>query len=112
MNEKQRLLSMLGLCRKANRICLGHDAGVDALQARRAKLCLLAADASPRLCREFEREGNFDNRNVPVMQTALTMEEIYGATGSRAGVLTILDEGFANKIAELCHNMTREEYDD
>ena len=95
------VLSMLGLCRKAGRLGWGHDACVDDVTRKRAKLCLLAADASERLKRELHRAAEFAGGAPPVLQTEYTMDIIKGATGYRAGVLTINDEGFAEKIAAL-----------
>ncbi|MCL2508937.1 MAG: 50S ribosomal protein L7ae [Oscillospiraceae bacterium] len=102
MND--RLLSMLGLCRKAGKLGWGHDACLGDIKHGRARACLLMSDASDRLKREFGRAASSGGGTVPVLQTAYTMDMIKGATGYRAGVLTVNDEGFAKKIAELHRN--------
>jgi len=105
--SNDRLLSMLGLCRKAGKLGWGHDACVGDIRSGRARLCLLAADASDRLKREVERAvsgGSLDAARL--LQTEYTMETFMGAAGFRAGVFTVNDEGFAKKIAELHHNIT------
>ncbi|MDR1464432.1 MAG: ribosomal L7Ae/L30e/S12e/Gadd45 family protein [Oscillospiraceae bacterium] len=90
------LLSLLGLCRKARTASFGHDAAKAALRAGRAKLCLICADASPRLRSEFETLAA--DRRVPCLQLELTMADVQRATQWIAAVITIDEPGFARKI--------------
>lgn len=99
MNNKQ--LSLLGLCRKADKLSMGHDSSIGAIAAGRAKACLLCEDASERLKKEFARAVSYEERNVPLVFLPHTMEEIKAATGHQAGVLTINDEGFAKSFLQL-----------
>ena len=92
-------MSLLGLCRAANRVSFGHDAAKSALRARRAKLCLVCADASPRLAEEFKFLAN--EANAPLYQIPFTSIDIKQATQYKAAVLTVDDKGFADKIAQL-----------
>lgn len=48
-----KALGLLGIARRAGRLSLGHDAAKGAVLAGRARLCLISADASDRLEREF-----------------------------------------------------------
>ena len=50
-----KALGLLGIARRAGRLSLGHDAAKGAVLAGRARLCLISADASDRLEREFFR---------------------------------------------------------
>jgi ribosomal protein L7Ae-like RNA K-turn-binding protein len=104
MNDKQ--LSLLGLCKKADRLSMGHDSSVAALATGKAKVCLLCTDASDRLKKEFERAANYDDRNVPLIYMPFTLGDIKKATGRPAGVLTINDEGFARSFLRLEENKT------
>ncbi len=99
MNHKE--LSLLGLCRKADKLSMGHDSSVAAIATGRAKACLLCEDASERLKNEFVRAVNYNNRNVPLIFLPFTMEDIKSATGQQAGVITINDEGFARSFLQL-----------
>lgn len=74
----------------------------------RAKICLLASDASDRLKREFHRAAAYDGRTLDIIDLPYTMQDIKDATGYRAGVLTTEDEGFAKRLAEL-HRIERTE---
>lgn len=77
----------------------GHDAAVTAIHGGQAALCLLAADASDRLKREFRHLTA--PRGIAVLELRETMTQIWQAIGIRAGVMTIDDEGFAKKLAAL-----------
>jgi len=104
MNNKQ--LSLLGLCKKADKLSMGHDSSIAAIVTGRAKACILCEDASERLKKEFTRAVNYNERNVPLVYLPNTMEDIKSATGQPAGVLTINDEGFAKSFLKLTDNNT------
>ena len=103
MNHKKQL-SLLGLCKKANKLSMGHDASIGAITSARAKACLLCCDASQRLKTEFERAVSYDNRNIPLVFLPFTMEDIKKATGRIAAVITINDAGFARSFLRLEEN--------
>ena len=103
---QDRFLSLLGICRAAGRLGWGHDACMASVTQGRAKICLLSADASDRLRREFHSAAQ---DRVPVLDTHYTMQDFSAATGGlHAGVLTTEDEGFAKKLAAL-YNAKRED---
>ena len=97
MNDK--VLSLLGLCRAASLASFGHDAAKTSLRDRRARLCLLCGDASPRLKEEFRTLAEMANR--PLYELNVTSLDIRQATQYKAAVLTVNDRGFADKIAKL-----------
>lgn len=107
MNDS--FLNMLGLCRRAKMLSAGHDGAFDSISKNKAKLCLLSSDASERLKREFEATAVYKDRNVPLIHLKYTMEQIQKAIGSRAGVITINDEGFAKKLKELNEKLNGED---
>jgi len=94
--DNQRLLSLLGLARKASLVSFGHDAAKAALRSKQAKLCLLCRDASPRLQEEFQFLAG--GAGVTLQHLALTSFDIKAATQYKAAVLTINNSGFAEKI--------------
>ena len=99
LDENQKLLSLLGLCRAANLASFGHSASKAALRERKAKLCLVCSDASPRLAEEFEYLAGA--ARVPLRQITASSDDIKQATQYKAAVLTVNDRGFADKIASL-----------
>lgn len=98
---KDKTLSMLGLARRAGKLAMGHDMAEQSVKKGKAKMLLLCNDASPRLCREFEKICFVHNKNIPVYQADISMKEIHFSVGYRAGVMAIEDENFTKRIIEL-----------
>ena len=94
-----KILSLLGLCRAANLASFGHNAAKSALRDRKARLCLLCGDASPRLCEEFEYLAG--EAKMPLLKLQATSSELKQATQYKAAVVTVNDKGFADKIIAL-----------
>lgn len=94
MNDK--FLSLLGMARRAGKISLGHDAAKDSANRRKAKLIVLAADTSERLKEEFRTKAG--DTHTDILTTLYSAKEISLAVGSKAGVLTVDDEGFSKKL--------------
>ena len=101
MND--RLLSMLGLARRAGRLCVGHDASIEAIVRNKAKLCVLCADASERLKKEMRHACSYGGKDIMCLTLSIDILTLSGAIGTKAAVLTVNDEGFAKTIASL-HN--------
>ena len=101
-----KLLSLLGMCRKANKLSCGHDGAVGAVRSGKAKLCLLSSDSSDRLRKEAEREINFKKEQIPITVTQYSMMEIGKATGLKSAVITVDDEGFAKAMLSLLETGT------
>lgn len=97
MNHK--LLSLLGLARRAGKLEAGFDAA--AISAREKKACLLLAsrDISDKtyhnLCYEAERA------NIPVSRLDFDRETVGNACGTKAGVLAVTDPGFGKALMKL-----------
>lgn len=80
---------------------MGHDMAEQALLKKKAKMLILCSDVSPRLVNEFKKTIDLHNLNVPVHQLDITINEIHCFVGYKAGVLTVNDENFSNKIISL-----------
>ena len=104
MSDNPKLLSLLGICRRAGRLSCGHDAAIGSVRSKSAKLCLLSSDSSQRLRKEIEREASFEGRDIPVKLMLSTMEEIGKATGLKSAVVSVNDEGFAKTMLGLLNN--------
>lgn len=104
MNNK--LLSLLGLARRAGKLEAGYDAAVQAARGHKAKLMAAARDISDKTFKnlryEAEREG------IPAVRVPALMSELSKACGIRAGVAAVTDEGFAKAVLELTKD---EEFD-
>ena len=93
-----KLKGHLGLCRRAGKMSLGHDAAVTQIKKRKAYLAVLCSDSSERLFREISDECTFDGRNIQCISTKITSDELYLYTGSKAKVFTVDDKGFAKTL--------------
>ncbi len=93
-----KALALLGFARKAGRLAVGTAATEEALSRRKAYLAITASDISEKSSKEirFLSEKN----NIPFIKAQLDTYEITNAIGTRAGILAVLDEGFAKAIAE------------
>lgn len=94
-----RLLSLLGLARRAGRLALGSDAAQKAALSGRCSLILFSSDLSPRTARSVRAAAG--RRNVKTAALRATMDEIGAAVGKRTGVLAVNDTGFAKKLLAL-----------
>ncbi len=99
MNSK--ILSLLGLARRAGRLAPGHDAAIESIVRNKAALCVLCSDASERLEREMKHACCYKNKNIPVVKADFEIKELSAAIGTKAAVITVNDEGFAKKLLTL-----------
>ncbi len=98
MNDK--FLSLLGLARRGGRLSLGHDAVISSIVKNKAKLCVLSYEASQRLQNEIKHACTFENKNIPVIITEYSLNELSMSVGSKAAVISVDDEGFAKALRE------------
>ncbi len=101
------LKGLLTICRKAGQLELGFDPMKEALEKGKARAVIIAADISAKT----EKEVRFfsDKRGVPAVKTEMTIDDIYSALGKKAGIVTILGEGFAKKALSLCREINSSE---
>ena len=97
MND--RLLSLLGIARKAGKLVFGRDRAAEAIAQKQAKLLLVSEDLSPKSKKEMQ--FLCENAEVPFVQVAYTMAQLSAATGARAGIYVVVDEGFAGALTAL-----------
>lgn len=99
MNEK--LLSLLGIARRAGRLSLGFDAAADAMKNGSSCLLLLACDLSQRSYGSITYIAT--QNNTGTMRLDITMEQLGSAVGKRqTGIISVNDKGFADKLKTLC----------
>lgn len=99
--QNKKYLQMLGLARRAGKVSMGHDMAMKSLASKKARLLILASDMSPRLCGEFDRASARFCPDLICCRISDTIDDLNNAMGYRAGVLTVNDENFANRIIEL-----------
>ncbi len=109
MNNNEKIMGFLGLCRRAGKLACGHDAAKEAVTKEKAELVFLAKDASDRQKREMTHLCSLGDRGISVIVTGLTMAEFDFGIGKRAGVYAVTDKGFANKLIDMFREVFHEE---
>lgn len=102
---ENKLKGQLGLCRRAGKMSLGHDAAVTQIKKRKAYLAVCCKDSSERLVAEIRDECQFGGRNIKFITANITSDEIYFYVGAKAKVFTVDDKCFADM---LIRNLTEE----
>ena len=97
---KERALQLLGLMRRANAIAVGEVNTGSSVRGGKAKLLLLAADASPNA--RDRAEGFAAGRDLALVEMPFTKEEFSAAVGANGGSMAaVTDLGFANALLQL-----------
>ncbi|MBR4868605.1 MAG: ribosomal L7Ae/L30e/S12e/Gadd45 family protein [Clostridia bacterium] len=99
MNDK--LLSLLGMCRRAGKLEIGFSKTADAIENGKACLVIIAADTAART----EKEVRFKGRDrIPVSRIPHSAEILSHAIGVQAGTVTVTYDGFAKQALLLIDN--------
>lgn len=96
----QKLTGLLSVCRKAGRMEIGFAPMLEALRAGKVSGVITAAEISPKTYKEVCYHCG--KAGVPVCPMPMTQEQLGAAIGRKAAVIGILDDGFFNRISELC----------
>ncbi|MBQ9461074.1 MAG: ribosomal L7Ae/L30e/S12e/Gadd45 family protein [Clostridia bacterium] len=106
MND--RLLSLLGLMRRAGKISMGFDAAAEAMSSGEAILLLLSEELSERTSGAIRKIA--EQSGTCVITCKCGMDELGHAIGRRStGIIAVNDSGFADKIKTLCAENSQEE---
>lgn len=100
MNDK--LMSFLGLCRKAGFLTIGANPTIDSVKARRARLVVMAKDFSKNSAKPvLEAVRDY---SVKALKIDRSKEDLSLAVGKLCAVCCVEDEGFAKKLILLIEN--------
>ena len=94
MND--RLLSFLGLCKRAGYLISGADTVVRSMKEHKALLALTASDFSDNSRKSVEKAAA--ETGVPLRTLNRSKEELSFSLGKHCGVVSVTDKGFADKI--------------
>lgn len=97
--DKERILSMLGLCQRARMLVSGEDMSLELIKKDKAKLVFLASDAGVNTSKRIQDKSlTYQVEVVDVFSS----EEISNAIGKiNRKVIVIKDNGFAKKMLSL-----------
>lgn len=108
---REKTLNLLGLMRKANAIAVGETNTGGAVRAGKAKLLLLAADASDNA--RSRARGFTHGRDIVMVTLPFTKDEIAAHVGvSGCAMAAITDIGFANAFMKSLAAAVPEGYDE
>lgn len=108
---REKTLNLLGLMRKANAIAVGETNTGGAVRAGKAKLLLLAADASDNA--RSRARGFTHGRDIVTVTLPFTKDEIAAHVGvSGCAMAAITDIGFANAFMKSLAAAVPEGYDE
>lgn len=95
----EQVLTLLGLAKRAGRVCAGEDMTREAVADHKARLLLLAADAGDAVCRRAER---MRTDKLPLVRLSAGKEALGAALGREScAVCAVTDLGFAARMAAL-----------
>jgi ribosomal protein L7Ae-like RNA K-turn-binding protein len=92
-------LAFLGLCRRAGFLTAGFKAVVDDINTGKSKAAIACSDISEKTFKELCFFAG--KRNISVFRLDINSVVLSAATGTKAGVFCINDEGFAQKLSHL-----------
>lgn len=104
MNNK--LLSLLGLMRRAGKLSLGFDAVAESVNSGASCLILTTADISPKTLKELNYKIN---NKTDVIALNCNQDDIQHAVGKAVKIISINDKGFAQKAKLLMETNNGEE---
>ena len=94
--NNDKLLSFLGLCKRAGYLISGADTVTRAVNEGKALLVLYASDVSDNSLKGVLRAAQ--DKNIPARKLPRGKEELSFALGKHCGIICTTDNGFAQKI--------------
>lgn len=96
--ENNRLVSTVGLCRRAGKTVLGSDLVCKALRRKELFLVLLASDASDNTKKRIRDKTSF--YKVSLAELPLTCDELGRSVGKMGGVacVGVADDSFSKAL--------------
>ncbi len=105
MNDK--VLSLLGLARRAGKISLGFDPAVDSVKSGQSRLIIITSDISPKTRKELE--FSLRESGTPIHTIPFDVKALGNAVGKAAKIVSVNDEGFAGSVMKLLGSNNGEE---
>lgn len=97
--SNDRLLSFLGLCKRAGYLISGADTVTRAINEGKALLVLYASDVSDNSLKGVLKAAHY--KDIPARRLPRTKDELSFALGKHCGIICTTDNGFAKKILTL-----------
>ena len=102
--SNDRLLSFLGLCRRAGKMTIGNDAVTQNINNGKTYLIILAQDVSDRTEETLRKKLEKSGSRLEIRKLPYSRYDMNAALGKFAGVMSVDNRGFAKKIIEMMGN--------
>lgn len=103
MTNEKKLLSLIGLAKKAGKIITGEDGCETAIRSGQATLVLVATDASNNTKKKFTNKTTF--YKVP-LYSIFTKDEMSEAIGAQnRATIVVADAGFTKSMLSLISHL-------
>ena len=100
MND--RILSLLGLCRRAGKLVIGADPTIESIIKGKSKIVIFANDFSKNSIKPVLTAAH--SGNIKAFCINRSKDELSFALSKLCGVLSVEDKGFAEKLSQLIEN--------
>ena len=95
--NRNKILSILGLCKKSGNLTLGFDSCIEAVKQKKSQLILITCDLSDNTKQKL---FNQVNANL-ICSVEISMDDINAILGKSCGIISVNNKGFAEKIKSL-----------
>lgn len=102
-----KILSLLGLCRRAGKLAIGAEPSIESMQKHKSVLILYAEDFSHNSLKPVLEQVK--QSNVNAFDIHRSKDELSHSLGKLCGVLSVEDRGFADKLVGLIQDEQRGE---
>jgi ribosomal protein L7Ae-like RNA K-turn-binding protein len=96
--EQDKILTLLGFCKKAGKLVAGTEKVTELVKKGSPCLVMLSDDISPKTEKELRYHAN--GKQVVFIRLPYSRETVAHATATTAGVLATADEGFSKAILQ------------
>ncbi len=97
MND--RLLSFLGLCRRARKLSIGARVAAESIESGKSQLIIYAGDFSKNSLKPVLEAA--EKNGVEALVINRSKDELSLSLGKLCGVLSVEDIGFASKLSRM-----------
>lgn len=101
--SQDNVLSMLGLCKRAGKVVSGEFSTEKAVKEKKAKLVIVATDASDNTKKLFRNKCTF--YNVPFYMYSKKADLGHSLGQEMRTSVAVLDDNFANAVIQKLNNM-------
>lgn len=103
MQENNKFLSLMGLCQRAGKLVSGELPCENAAKSGKAKLLIVASDASDNTKKKFTNASN--SRDIDIIDYGNKIELGRSIGKDMRSVVAIIDEGFALQLKKIYESL-------